>query len=202
MRISQLVWEEPNRRKTPPLHISDRGARFSTLTGASWLTQNLYVVAHRSGLRVALFHINQTKPLKIFSVTHLTDDVAVKKITDKTWEISISGCWDVMYSTYSLNLDREIQFQLKTQKNHENKTFCHGVAYDPRGNLCLTLHTGDDPRIYIGTQETRLPTPWGARSICFDQNSGFYYVVAVSNNPQLNEYSKVATSIWRLFGGA
>jgi len=210
--MSTLVkWEEPNRAQSPLLHIADRGARFSTLTGVTWLNDFQYLVAHRSGMRVALYDLrNAPSMLKSFPLSHLVDDITSKKIDTNTWEVAVSGCWDAIFSKYHLVLNGHPKMvHMHTQK-HVDRTFSHGVRYDTRGNLLVALHTGDDARVEIGSDIFRLPAKsklkrifglregWGARCICYDESSEKYYAVAVSENPKRREYSKTSTSIWVL----
>jgi hypothetical protein len=210
--ISSIVkWEEPNRAQSPLLHISDRGARFPTLTGVTWLNDFQYLVAHRSGMRIALFDVrNAPHIVETFPLSHNVDDITSKKIDANTWEVAVSGCWDALFSKYHLLLDGHPKIvHIHTQK-HVDRTFSHGVRYDTWGNLLVALHTGDDPRVEIGGDIFRLPAKskfrrffglrggWGARCICYDESSEKYYAVAVSKNPKRQKYSKTSTSIWVL----
>lgn len=203
MNVSLITWLEPNRGKTPPLHIASRGERFSTLTGVCWVDDHRFVVNHRNGLRLALFDLRHgAAPVLIVPLPHLTDDIAVRPTSDGGHEIAVSGCWDAACSLYRLEgLEQPTITFLETKPNRD-RTFCHGVAYDGGGNLCLTFHTGVDPRIEIAGTVSRLPPPWGARDLCFDPASGSYYVVAVSRNPQRAAYERTATSVWSRAPGA
>jgi hypothetical protein len=197
MKATVIKWQEPNRGNTPPLHIASRGSRYSTLTGVCWIDDHQFLVNHRSGLRVALFDLRQGKtPIATASIPHLTDQIAAKKINEKTYEVAVSGCWDADYSLFNLTIGDKAEFNLVVTKMNESKSFCHGISYDPSGNLCLTFSTGEDPRIEIGSKIYRLPKPWGARFIDFDSETNTYYVVAVSHNPQLISYDEVATTLW------
>jgi hypothetical protein len=210
--VSTIVkWEEPNRAQSPLLHISDRGARFPTLTGVTWLNDFQYLVAHRSGMRVALFDVrNAPHIVETFPLSHNVDDITSKQIDANTWEVAVSGCWDAIFSKYHLVLDgRPKMVHMHTQK-HVDRTFSHGVRYDLRGNLLVALSSGVDPRVEIGGDIFRLPAksklrhffgfgePWGARCICSDENAEKYYAIAVSKTPKPREYSKTSTSIWVL----
>ncbi len=199
IKTQTIKWEEPNRRNTPPLHIASRGDRFSTLTGVWWIDEFRYVVNHRSGLRIALFDLRAgDKPIAMAPIPHLTDDIAVKPLSDNQWEIAVSGCWDCTYSIFKLTLGETPQLQIDSTKYHLDRSFCHGVAYDSIGQLWLAIHTGENPRIEVSESSWKLPEPWGARDICIDESSNQAYAVAVSNNPQLSSYKHAATSIWKL----
>jgi len=197
MKVSRISWEEPNRAKSLPLHIASRGERYSTLTGVWWIDEYRFLVNHRDGLRLALFDVRRAGyPLVIVPIPHLSDDVAAKKIDKALWEIAVSGCWDASYSIYHLSIGDEVKIQFVSTQPLKDKTFCHGVAYDDFGNLCLAYHTGKNPRIEIGNKTWVIPQPWGVRDVCFDIDNYRYYAVAVSANPQRSEYAKTSTSIW------
>jgi hypothetical protein len=198
MKTSTFAWEEPNRANTPPLHIASRGERFSTVTGIHWIDDFRFIVNHRNGLRIALFDTRSGKePVATVPIPHLTDHIAAKQLSTATWEVAVSGCWDAIYSSYQLVIsDSEVNFQLTSTKKHHDKTFCHGISYDANGNLCLALHTGENPRIEIANKIWKLPAPWGARDVCEDVSDGTYYAVAVSKNPSLAAYGQTSTSIW------
>lgn len=199
MKPTLITWTEPNRAKTNPLHIADRGARFSTLTGVTWLDDKRYLVAHRSGLRAALFDTaKNNKPIQIFELPHLVDDIASWKINKNTWEVTVSGCWDSIKSTFNLNLEEVPTLKIKSTTAHKDRTFSHGVRYDKSGNLCIALHTGVDPRIIIGKYLGRLPKPWGARCVCYFDQTETYFAVAVSTNPKMEKYEQTITSVWSL----
>ena len=194
-----IKWEQPNRAQTKPLHISDRGARYSTLTGVTWLDESRYLVAHRSGLRVALFDLSQDNTLiKTFELPHLVDDIASRQLTSNTWEVVVSGCWVEISSIFDLNLRDDPQLTFRISRHHTELTFSHGVRYDDIGNICIALHTGQNPRILIGQEVYHLPKPWGARCVSYSQHTDTFYAVAVSSNPQLKEYERVGTSVWSL----
>lgn len=194
-----IKWEEPNRAQTKPLHISDRGTRYSTLTGITWLDESRYLVAHRSGLRVALFDLSLNNELIMtFELPHLVDDIASRQTSLNTWEVVVSGCWEEISSIFDLNLQDTPKLTFKGSRHHTERTFSHGVRYDNTGNLCCALHTGENPRIMIGQEIYHLPKPWGSRCVCYSQHTDTFYAVAVSSNPQLKEYKKVETSVWSL----
>lgn len=198
-KLTQIKWDEPNRENAPPLHIANRGTRYPTLTGVAWLSEFEYVVAHRCGLRLAVFDIRLGKEVVCIALTpHRADDVAAKKVGLNKWEIAISGCYEAVYTTYSLELGSIKRFRLCQTIWSKSFTFSHGVRYDPFGNLCISLHTGEDPRIEIAEKVWHLPSPWGVRNVCFDSINQDYYAVAVSQNPQLEQYGDIATSIWIL----
>jgi hypothetical protein len=190
-------WEEPNREDAPPLHIAKRGARYPTLTGVTWLSEHQYAVAHRCGLRLAVFDLRLGhRPVAMVVTPHRSDDIAAKRIGDQQWEIAVSGCFEAVYTTYDLILGDQIIFRPKKTMWATDASFSHGVKYDPFGNLCISVHTGEDPRIEIGDKVWRIPQPWGVRNVCYNPADQTYYAVAVSNNPQLTEYEDTATSIW------
>jgi len=198
MKVSTFTWEEPNRGKAPPLHIASRSGRFSTITGVHWIDEFRFIANHRNGLRIALFDTRTGKePLAIVPIPHLTDLITAKQLNNTTWEVAVSGCWEAIYSSYLLVIsDSKVNFEFTSTKLHNDKTFCHGISYDAKGNLCLALHTGENPRIEVANKISKLPTPWGARDICDDVSNGTYYAVAVSENPSLKTYAKTSTSIW------
>lgn len=197
MKGSQIIWKEPNRAGSPPLHIASRGERFSTLTGVLWIDEFRLLVNHRDGLRIALFDIRHgAEPVAITAIPHLTDDIAAKQLDENLWEVVVSGCWNAIYSIYHMHVGKEIKFQIISTYYHKDKTFCHGVAYGKNGDLCLAFHTGENPRIQIANKTWILPKPWGARDVCYDPVSEKYYAIAVSANPQLKSYNKTSTSIW------
>jgi len=197
MDTYRYEWKEPNRRNTPPLHIAKHGTRYSTLTGVYWLDNEYFVVNHRSGLRVALFSKqHRAGPLLVAEIPHLTDDISAKKIDDQIWEIAVSGCWDCAYSLFEINVaSRSIKIlETCASKDH---TFCHGVGYDNSGILWMAMHTGKNPRIEnIAGGVWKLPKPWGARDICFDDLHQKAYAVAVNSNPKLTSYGNASISIW------
>lgn len=199
MDTQVIQWNEPNRANTPPLHIASRGDRYSTVTGVWWLDEFRFVANHRSGLRLALFDMREgLAPVTTVAVPHLSDDVAARPLGGDSWELAVSGCWDASHSVYRLDCEGGSRFSLIASHPAPNRSFCHGVAYDQTGRLCLTYHTGEDPRILIGDQLTRLPPPWGARDICHDQDQDKYHAVAVSNNPQRTAYQSTSMSVWSL----
>jgi hypothetical protein len=194
-----IKWEEPNRDQTPPLHIADRGTRYSTLTGVTWLNEFQYLVAHRSGLRMGFFDLrNKSGPIKVFDLPHLTDDIASKPVGPNKWEVTVSGCWEAISSTFYFDLNGQPEIHHKAKREHTERTFSHGVRYDHNGELCVALHTGVDPRIELSQKIYRLPQPWGARCVCFDRQNNAYLSVAVCANPNLNKYNRTSTSIWLL----
>lgn len=196
--MRKIFWHEPNRAKSEPLHIASRGSRYSTLTGVCWVDEFRFIVNHRDGLRIALFDLRSANFLITKTeIPHLTDDVALKIIGDNLYEVSVSGCWNVAYSTYNLNLNpNNIKFKLISTVYHSDNTFSHGVAYDLTGELLLSFHTGENPRVQIGKEETTLPAPWGPRDVCCHPITNKLYVVAVSENPKTFSYNKTDTSIW------
>jgi len=196
-----LVWKEPNRAATPPLHIGQSGERYSTLTGVSWLDANTCIIAHRSGLMLAIFDVNDPRqPLLKSRIDHLSDDVVAKETGKESWEIAVSGCWDCAYSLYKLTRENGNQngfaIELVNTRAHNERTFSHGVAYDAEGRLCVSMSTGERPRIEIGSEVHELPKPWGARDVIYDDAKRRHLAVAVSADPKRSAYDKVKTSIW------
>jgi hypothetical protein len=199
--LHYVVWEEPNRANTPPLHVGKSGERYSTLTGVWWVDQTTMVVAHRSGQRVGVFDTDRfDAPVWIGDVAHLTDDVAAKALGPETWELAVSGCWARIYSRYTLRRTADSPpgwtMAFLDSKESPTKDFCHGVAYDGAGQLCWSIHTGTSPRFAIGDTLHHLPPPWGVRDICHDPARGRYLAVAVSKNPKQSSYEGVVTTIW------
>lgn len=202
-----VVWEEPNRAQTPPLHIGKSGERFSTLTGVWWLDRQTMVVAHRSGLRFGVFDTGRfDRPVFVGEVPHPTDDIAAKPLEDDAWEVAVSGCWASIYSRFTLRRTAGAPAQWAMQPldvcRSPTRDFCHGVAYDRAGQLCWSIHTGTTPRLAIGETVHRLPAPWGVRDLCEDRDHGRYLAIAVSKNPRQQAYDDVVTSIWQLADGA
>ncbi|WP_165762761.1 hypothetical protein [Mycolicibacterium iranicum] len=207
-----MSWEEPNRADTPPLHIASRGDRYSSLTGVWWLDDRQYVVNHRSGLRLAVFNLDAgDKPVHKAAIPHLTDDVAAKKLDENRWLVAVSGCWASAYSLFELSPSGFTLLKTVQESRlapfmrgplRRGKTFCHGVAYGPTGNLVITYHTGLSPRIVsVSNDETwRLPSPWGARDACFDKD-GSLYAVANTANPSPSAYEQTSAAIWKLEDG-
>lgn len=202
-----ILWEEPNRANTPPLHIASRGDRYSSLTGVWWLDGDRFVVNHRSGLRLAMFDLRQgDEPVFITSIPHLTDDVAAFSIGGEKWDVAVSGCWASSYSRYSLSNKGFDLLETKSESRWPRfiskflrKTFCHGVTYSKEGHLIVTYHTGANPRICNVTtkKEWTLPTPWGARDACYD-GDGNLYVVANTANPARRAYTETSAAVWKL----
>lgn len=196
-----IVWNQPNRAGTPPLHIGDSGERYSTLTGVWWLSDQSFIVSHRSGLKVAIFDLNRSdQPIWAHPVDHLTDDIAATRTDADTWEFSVSGCWDCIYSRFKLIRTAtgpdNYELSLLEKAEHSARDFCHGVAYDDQGQLCVAIHTGKNPRMKIGGTTHKLPAPWGVRDLCYDRQRQRYIAVAVSANPKRAAYSQVMTSLW------
>ena len=196
LNVSTVEWIEPNRAKTPPLHIASRGGRYSTLTGVWWLDEFRFLVNHRSGLRLALFDLRLgSAPIAKIDIPHLTDDVAAKCVGDDCWEVAVSGCWDASYSLFLLDTKKH-QFSFVRTYPASGRNFAHGVAYDGLGNFCLAFSTGQTPRIHINDTAFQLPPPWGPRNICYDAERETYFVVAVSNTPKRQSYKQTSASIW------
>lgn len=223
--VRQIVWEEPNRRNTPPLHIAQHGERYSTVTGVWWLDDRRFLANHRSGLRLALFDLESgDEPLAICEIPHLTDTVSAKPVRPGEWEVAVSGCWDAEFSLFRLTMDPEPRMELLDTRLNRIESFCHGIGYDPAGDLWLTFHTGAEPRIEVADSYRRvrkpwakdrlwkiptsglrlrswqLPSPWGARHVCFDAD-GTGYAVAVSANPRKESYATADTTLWTLSPG-
>ena len=199
-----IVWEEPNRAKTPELQIGRSGGRYSTLTGVWWLDEERFIVAHRSGLKMAVFSTDRpVEPLWSADIDHVSDDIAAKQIAPSTWEIAISGCWDCMYSRHRLNAaNGSFDIEKLEQLDHTSKDFSHGVAYDRDGNLCFSIHTGKHPRFNIGGAWNKLPAPWGVRDLCHDPARKRHLAIAVSANPRRKAYGGVQTTIWSCAEGS
>jgi hypothetical protein len=197
--LGYVVWEEPNRAATPPLHIGKSGERYSTLTGVWWLDPATMVVAHRSGQRIGVFDTNRfSAPVMIGALDHLTDDVAARPVDDGVWEIAVSGCWACIYSRFTLRRQAPAEWTVAPleTKTSPTKDFCHGVAYDAAGQLCWSIHTGTSPRFAIGPTLHRLPAPWGVRDLCEDPARGRHLAIAVSKNPKSKAYDNVVSTIW------
>lgn len=196
-----IVWEEPNRAETPTLHIGRSGERYSTITGVWWLDETSFLANHRSGLRMAIFHVNNpSQPVWKAELDYPTDDIAAKRIDETTWEASVSGCWSSIYGRYRINRSRSVPWNYQSThldtRPHETKDFAHGVAYDDEGQLCYTLSTGKNPRFNIGETTYKLPTPWGVRDVIYDPDRQRYIAIAVSANPKLTAYGGVKSSLW------
>jgi len=200
----QLVWEEPNRSGVAPLHIADRGARSSTITGAAWLDEQMLVANHRDGKRVALFDTHkQRTPILTAELPNLTDNIAIKSIETGLWEITTSDCWKAAYTRLRLDLRSEPRIELLTTQWFNRKTFCHGASYDTAGRLWLAFMTGQDPRIEIdGVKTWRLPKPWGPRHISFDAATGDAFAVSNSKNPKSLAYDETMMCVFKLASGA
>ena len=209
-----IIWEEPNRAKTLPLHIASSGERYSTLTGVCWLDESRFVVNHRNGLRIALFDLNQgTRPIVVAKIPHLTDDVCAKRLDKNLWEISVSGCWACAFSSFELTIGPRPRFRFlgsskkfnlihRLIKNysfsHKNQSFSHGVEYDRKGQLWFTYSTGTKRSVEIhGLRSWAFPRPWGPKNICFDEH-GVSYAIAHSSPPKRHAYREAGLSVWRL----
>lgn len=199
--LKYVVWEEPNRADSPPLHIGTSGERYSTVTGVWWLDPSSLVVAHRDGLRIGVFETDRfDAPVLVSEVAHLTDDIAAKPIGAGVWEVAVSGCWTSIYSRFTLRRTADglhgwTITPLDT-KVSPTKDFCHGIAYNKNGQLCWSIHTGKAPRFTVGDALYSLPPPWGVRDICDDRARGRHLAVAVSANPKRAAYQGVVTTIW------
>lgn len=199
LAAQEIRWEEPNRGQTKALHISSRGQRFSTVTGVAWLDEFRFVANHQNGMRVALFDRRYgDAPLAVADLPCLTDDVAVKRLTEDTFELALSGCFDCALLIMQLSLEATPSFRLVSSKRYSEKTFAHGVAFDHDGQLWLACSTGANMGVQRGAQFWRLPTPWGPRNICFHADSHQAFMVAVSNTPKLAAYEPPDVSVWRL----
>ena len=192
-----IIWEQPNRANTPELQIGRSGGRYSTLTGVWWLDSRRYIVAHRSGLKIAVFSTDDMNcPQWTADIDHLSDDIAAKRLNSKKWEISISGCWSCIYSRYELSFETSFEIEKLEVVKSKTSDFCHGVAYDTNGQLCHSIHTGVDPRVTIADKVYRLRAPWGVRDLCHDPYRKRYVAIAVSSNPRRRVYNGVKSSIW------
>jgi hypothetical protein len=198
IKSKQIVWIEPNHRNDPPLHVANRGQRFSTVTGVTWLNQHIFLAAHRNGLAIAAYDIRSAeKPLILKKIKHLSDDIAAYQLDEKTWEIIVSGCWEVSYTKYLLSLSPTPEIKLFEVRHSMDKTFCHGVDYDDAGNHILSYHTGLNPRIEYLRKSWKLPKPWGARDTCFDPITKELFALSVSTVPKLTTYNETKCSIWK-----
>jgi hypothetical protein len=197
-----VPWHVPNKSKESLLHIADRGARLSTVTGITWLNDSFYLLAHQVGCMVALFDIKDgNQPLKSFEIPHLIDDITSRKTGTNIWEVTVSGCWEVVTTTFELNLTNDPELNTTSTRAHKDKTFSHGVRYI-NNQLCIAFSTGKDPRIEISDRIYRLPTPLCARCVCFDETTGSYYVIAGSNTPKQKLYTESTASVWILNHGS
>lgn len=195
--LKKIHWLVPNNGNTPPLHIASRGSRFSTVTGVAWLNNRFFAVAHRSGKKIALFDFQgDDYPVAEIDTPSLIDDIAVKHLDSNIYEVCVSGCWDSDYIILLLDI-ANYEFKISHIQSKTDKTFAHGTAYDHDGNLWIAYHTGKNPRIQSGHNIYKLPRPWGARDICFDEDNNLF-AVAVSKNPGLNQYSSTSMSVWKL----
>ena len=198
VKSNQIVWIEPNHRNDPPLHIANRGERFSTVTGVTWLNEYFFIASHRNGLAIAVFDIRSAeKPLIVKKIQHLSDDVASYQLDDTTWEVIVSGCWEVSYTKYILSLSQTPEIKLIEIRDSIDKTFCHGVDYDVDGNHLLSYHVGLNPRIEYRRKSWKLPKPWGARDTCFNPMTNELFSLAVSKVPQLKTYNDTNCSIFK-----
>ena len=196
-----VVWEEPNRADTKPLHIAASGTRYPTITGVSWLHDRYVIAAHRSGLRIGVFDTHDfAAPVWTGSLDHMVDDIAAKRTSPTTFELAVSGCWENIHSRYELRLHAgdDVSFEMTHLQTQENPTrdFAHGVAYDRNGELWSALHTDQDPRVITGKKTYRMPAPWGVRDCCDDPVRQRTLAIAVSANPKAEAYDGVATTIW------
>lgn len=194
----KIVWEEPNRGNEPPLFIAQKGVRHPTLTGVSWINDRMFVVNNRCGLRVALFDLeNGDNPVCVGEIPIPTDAIAVRPVSKTKWEVLMSGCWSSIYSVFELEIDEQAsRLTFLYNRPHVDRTFSHGVGVSPKGEICVALHAGKDPRIIIGNEISRLPPPWGARDVCFDEKLQKSYAVAVSAPARRVSYKQTSTSIW------
>jgi hypothetical protein len=194
--VLDIKWEEPNRTGAPALHIGENGARSDTLTGVKWLSETQFMVAHRNGCRLGYFDVRKSmSPLVTQVVSHATDILDIKKISDSEYEVAVSGCWDVLFSTFTLNIQDDTLKYKKTVK-HKNRSFSHGVRYQKNGEIWLALHTGRHPRIDNGRKSWKLPSPWGARDVFFNDENTKVYAIAVSKSPRLEKNQNPSISIW------
>jgi hypothetical protein len=197
-KIKQITWSEDNSRNDAPLHIANRGERYSTVTGVTWLNDKFFVAVHRNGLAIALFALNSPeKPLLIKKIKHLSDDIASYQINENTWELIVSGCWELSYTKYTLTLSKDHQIKLLEVRYHRDKTFCHGVDYDIHGDPFFSYSTGQNPRIEFKHSQWKLPGTWGPRDTCFSSETGNLYAIAVSEDPKRKSYNTTASSIWQ-----
>lgn len=196
-----VFWDEPNRADTPPLHIASRGSRYSSVTGVSWLDHRRYVANHRSGLRLALFDLEcGDEPVHKVAIPHLTDAVSVSELDGDRWLAAVSGCWAADYSLYELG-PNGFSFLETVQESRFGRTFAHGMAFGPNGELVISYHTGASPRVgSVRENKTwHLPAPWGARDGCFNK-SGDLYVVANTTDPSETAYADTSAAVWKLEG--
>ncbi len=195
-----LTWIEPNRARTPPLHIASHGERYSSLTGAWWLDERRLVVNHRSGLRLALFDLDAgDAPVAVAPIPHLTDAVTARPVDTGTWDVAVSGCWACAYSVFRLTLAPAPAFRLLRSVPRRDRSFAHGVRYDLAGNLWVAYSTGARPRLEGTGRTWSLPAPWGPRETC-QAADGTVYALATLTDPKRSTYAQTAASVWRLDG--
>lgn len=199
MKITnKLSWIEPNRLNLGPLHIGRRGVRFPTVTGIALLDENKFVALHRSGLKLGFFDLlSSNRPLVTVDLHQNYDDVAVFKYDSSRFRIALSGCWDSVYSEFSLDLADSPKLEFVHAEKAEDETFSHGVGFDDAGVLWIALHTGHDPRVMAGEKTYRLAGNFGPRKVFFGE-AGRVFLVATSKNPGRKGYSMPATGVWAL----
>ena len=196
--LSSATWIEPNRLGNPPLHIAQKGQRFATITGVSWLDDSTYIALHRNGQRIGVFDLEGSgTPVFVFEVTHQADDIAAQPSGPEAWKVAVSGCWKLSYSTFNLRRTGG-GFEMQHDVSHKDASrgFSHGVSFNHLGQVCYAIQAGADPRIVIGTEIHRLPRPWGPRKVIFDHFRRRYLAVAVSTNASRKAYVGGQTTVW------
>jgi hypothetical protein len=160
---------------------------------------------------MAMFDLDTgDQPLHMAETPHPTDDVAATKVDQDRWLVAVSGCWASAYSLYELGprgfelLETVRESKLAPLMQgplHRFRTFSHGVSYGPDGDLVIAYHSGAKPRIVSVSQGKtwRLPSPWGPRDTCFDDD-GTLYAVADTADASLNAYRQTSAAVWKLVG--
>ena len=202
-------WNEPNRFNCDALHIADGGDWMPECTGVTFLNEELIAGAHHASGRIAIFNIHcSTHPILKIDCPFAMDDIASKRISEREYEIVVSGNWEAHYATYRLTLDKMSgQPSMKLMaicrapvfmNKNVPKTFSHSVLFI-EGSICVCLHTGHSPRIDInhGEKIIRVPNGLYPTAACWHEKDRKLFIGTNHQVPDKEGFQGSGCSIWK-----
>lgn len=196
MLIQRLTWN-PDYPRRSPLYVGQRG-RESTLTGVAWLNESVLLLAHRDAKSIAVVELDTGKIVASHQGEYMPDLLDVRRISKGRWKAMASNCWEARYSEYTIhNVNTDWRVTLDAVVAHDDRSFCHGANYDKKtGDRILSFHTGERPRVEMGSATFPFPKPWGPRSVIQDSTTGRIFAITVSMLPSTAKYERVDTAIF------